>query len=75
MISYTPAYELEQSRILAGVSIEDYENLPGNPDWCLPGQRSKAHLLVFWRMSQRIPAVASDAQIRKMERERKHKPR
>lgn len=65
------AFEEEQARIAAGLSVAEYETLPGTPIWCLPGQRSKCHVLIWYRMSLRIPNVAQDAAVRKAERDSK----
>lgn len=72
-------YELEQARLYAGLSPVEFEILPGNPEWVLPDAtdwRTKAHILLLYRMSSTIPAVAQDAAARQMERESKlRKPR
>lgn len=75
MITYSAAYEQEQSRIYAGMSIAEYDVLPGTPEWIDPakGGRSKAHILMLYRMSNAIPASASDAQAREMERKAKQR--
>jgi hypothetical protein len=75
MITTTLEFEEEQARIAAGLTMEAYGALPGIPVWCGAGERSKAHILIWYRMSQRIPAAANDAQARKMEREMKAKRR
>lgn len=77
-ITYTLAYEEEQARIAAGMSITDYDALPGSPMWINPetGGRSKCHIILLYRMAQYIPAVANDAQARKAEQDmRRHRPR
>lgn len=55
--------------------MAEYDELPGTPQWCIGNQRSKAHILMLYRMSNTIPAVASDAQSRKMERDAKTRRR
>ena len=74
-ITYTLAYEEEQARIYAGMSIAEYDVLPGTPMWIDPnkGNHSKCHILVLFRMSNMIPAVASDASSREIERQSKHR--
>ena len=68
-ITYTLAFEEEQARISEGLSFEDYEALPGTTRWIRDTgpQRSKCHVLMRYRISLQIPAVAQDAQ----EKERK----
>lgn len=70
-IHFTLAYEQEQARIYAGLSSEEYNDLPGVPMWINPERPtlSKSHVLVLYRMSNRISAAAQDAQARKMERD------
>lgn len=67
------AYEEEQARIYAGMSITEYDALPGTPQWIDPekGGRSKSDLVMLYRMSNYIPAVAHDAAAREMERKAK----
>lgn len=74
-ITYTLAYEEQQARIYAGMSINEYEALPGTPMWIKPniGGYSKSHIVVLYRLSNTIPAVAQDASAREMERKvRRH---
>jgi hypothetical protein len=70
-ITYTLAFEEEQARIAAGMSITEYDQLPGTPMWTDPvqGGRSKCHIVMLYRMAQYIPAVAQDASARKMEQD------
>lgn len=74
-ITYTLAYEEEQARIYSGMSTSEYDSLPGTPMWINPaiGGRSKCHILVLFRMSNTIPAVANDAASREMERDAKRR--
>lgn len=67
-----PAYEHEQARIYAGIPIADWDAMPGIPLWIDPaiGGRSKAEIVILYRMSNFIPAAQSDAQIRDSERNR-----
>lgn len=64
------------ARIHAGVSIAEWTALPGTRQW-LPegGGRCKADLLILYRMSNFIPAAASDAQARESERKAKMRGR
>lgn len=70
-ITYTLAYEEEQARIYAGMSTTEYDGLSGIPVWINPktSGRSKCHIIVLFRMSNAIPAVAQDAVSRDMERQ------
>ena len=75
-ITYALAFECEQARIYAGMSIAEWDALPGTRQWIPPsGGRSKCDLLILYRMSQFIPAAANDAQGREMERKAKLKGR
>lgn len=76
-ITYTMAFEEEQARLHAGISISEWDNLPGTRTWLDPevGGRSKCDLIMLYRMSNWIPAAAQDASARDMERKqnlRKH---
>lgn len=72
-ITYTMAYEQEQARIYAGMSVAEYDALPGTSAWIDPeiGGRSKSDLVMLYRMSNTIPAVANDAATRQMEADSK----
>lgn len=72
-ISYKREFEEAQVRVAAGLSLQEYEALPGTPQWIDSevGGWSKCHYLVWYRMSQLIPAASQDAQVRKMERDAK----
>lgn len=66
-------YENEQARLYAGLSILEWDGLPGTDIWLDPetGGRSKSNLIMLWRISQWIPAAAQDAAIRESERQAK----
>lgn len=67
-ITYSLEYELECARIFAGMSLAEWEALPGTRQWLKLGeQRCKADLLILYRMSNFIPAASSDAQARASE--------
>lgn len=72
-IIYSATYEAEQARLYAGVSITEWDALPGTPAWIDPetGGRSKSDLIMLWRISQWIPAAAQDAAAREYERQAK----
>jgi hypothetical protein len=74
-ISYTLDYELEQARLYAGITASEFDVMPGTPMWCTEqtGWRSKCHILLLYRMSLNIPAVANDAASKQMERESRMK--
>lgn len=67
------AFEEEQARLHAGVSIQEWDALPGTQAWINPetGGRCKSDLIMLYRMSNWIPAAAQDASARQMERESK----
>jgi len=50
------------------MSIAEFDALPGTPEWTIDNERSKAHILVLYRMSNAIPAAVNDAQAREVER-------
>lgn len=70
-VHYKDSYELEQARIYAGMSVTEFDQLPGTPEWITTGERSKAHILVLYRMSNSITAAITDAQNREIERKSK----
>jgi hypothetical protein len=65
-------YEYESARVYAGISISEWEMLPGTRLW-LPesGGRCKCDIIILYRMSNFIPAAGNDAQAREMERKSK----
>jgi hypothetical protein len=66
------AYELEQARLYAGLSAAEFDALPGTPAWAKGSDwRTKSHILILYRMSNAIPAVAQDAANRELERQSK----
>lgn len=76
-ITYSLDYELEQARLFAGLTASEFDKMPGSPEWCneQSGWRSKAHILVLYRMHNNIPAVAQDAANKEMERQSKMRRR
>ena len=68
-------YECESARIHAGMSIAEWDALPGTRQWLDPetGGRSKCDLLILYRMSNFIPAASNDAQAREVERKSRRK--
>ena len=68
-IRYTLTYELQQARIAEAMTIEEFNSLPGTPAWCTPDKPySKSHALMLYRLGERIPAVAQDANRREQAR-------
>lgn len=69
-VTYGASYEYEQARIYAGLSIAEWDMMPGTRQWIDPeiGGRCKCDILILYRMSLFIPAAMSDAQAREMER-------
>lgn len=69
-------YECEQARVYAGISIQEWDAMPGNRLWLVDGLgRCKSDIVMLFRMSNFIPAAASDLQIREQERKSKHRGR
>lgn len=66
-VQYSPVYEYERARVFAGMSIAEWDALPGTPLWA-NGGRSKCDLIMLYRMSNDIPSAINDAQSREMER-------
>lgn len=55
------------------MSIQEFDTMPASPEWALENERTKAHILVLYRMSNSIPAAINDAQSREIERKAKQK--
>jgi len=64
-------FEETQARIAYGLSEDAYEEMPGNPVWCIGEQKSKAHVVTWYRLSQQIQIVANEIQGREIERKSK----
>lgn len=61
-IFYSLEFEAQQARLFAGMSVMEYEALPGDPTWCDETQpMSKADVIVLYRMSNLISAVQTHA--------------
>lgn len=69
-VQYKLAFEEQEARVSEGLTISEYEALPGTPRWVLPDgpEWTKCHVLMRYRMSRAIPAVGQDAQAREMKR-------
>lgn len=75
-ITYTLEYESEAARIFAVIPIAEWMIMPGTRQWIPPdGGRCKCDILILYRMSNFIPAAASDAQSREMQRKSKSRGR
>lgn len=73
-IAYNTSFELHEARKAAGVTLAEFNRMPGIPAWV--GERdtmSKAHLLVWYRYHKRIEAVQAEANIRQIETERRRR--
>ena len=71
-IGYNLAFELQEARQASGISVVEYEHLPGTPLWLTPDtSMSKCHLLVWFRKHKRIEAALNSAQIREINRKQK----
>jgi len=73
-VTYSAAFEREEARIAAGLTREQFEALPGDPQWVDPNNPtlSKAEVLVYYRMHNVIRSVAEDVRAREMNRKRRH---
>ena len=70
-ITYSLAFQEQEARIAAGISGEDWLKMPGTPQWCtLETGYSKSHILIWHRMSLKIPAAQQDAAMQKLKRKR-----
>lgn len=57
-------FEEHTARIAFGISLDQYESLPGNPEWITeqtPYGLSKAHVIAWNRLNNRISAVQIQA--------------
>lgn len=57
-IEYTLDFEEQEARVYAGLSLVEYEQMPGNMEWCTPDQpMSKAELIVLRRLHLQVAQV------------------
>lgn len=64
-IGYNIAFELQEARVAAGISISEFDAMPGIPMWMKPtDSMSKCHLLVWFRKHRLVEAAQNSAQIR-----------
>lgn len=66
-IIHRGVYEEQEARVKAGLSVAEYDGLPGDPCWITEHtpQLSKAHVIAYARMSAHIQAVFAEAERRK----------
>lgn len=65
-IAYNLAFEFIEAWVCAGMTLSEFEAMPGTPMWLRLDQTlSKCHLLVWYRKHNRIKAVSDSANIRK----------
>lgn len=58
-IEFTLDFEEHLARKHAGISVLEYEKLPGDPRWCTEDAPvSKAELLVAYRIHNQITAIS-----------------
>lgn len=71
---YSLGFEMQQARTAAGLSLVEWDDLPGDRIWTTDTQPiCKAEVLIWYRMAQRIPAVSNDLQVREMQRKQRLK--
>lgn len=69
---YNLQFELQQARVAGGISVEEFDKMPGDHIWLVPGQdMCKADLLVWYRNMNRIKGVSDDIQQREIDRVRR----
>lgn len=65
-ISYALEFEEQEARVHAGLSIVEYNELPGDPIWCNEQYPiSKAEILVSYRLHYQIKAVQDEIAAKK----------
>lgn len=65
-ITYSIDFEEHEARIHAGLSLKEYNDLPGDPAWCTEQfPVSKAEILVSFRLHYQILAVQDDIAAKK----------
>jgi hypothetical protein len=69
-VAYAFEYECECARIYAGISIAEWDAMPGTRQWLVSG-RCKCDLVILYRMSNFIPSAVQDAQGREIERKQR----
>ena len=74
MIQYGVDYELELARKAFGISVQEFEKMPGTSIWSLTGELTKSRLIALFRLENRTEAVSNDIHVRHLERKSKQKP-
>ena len=71
-ITYTLEYEMMEARVAAGIDAQEWDKMPGTPQWVNPDDptTNKCEIIMWWRASQRIPAVSTDISNRALKRKR-----
>lgn len=66
-ISTTDAYDFEDARVAAGITVSEFESFPGDPCWIVPDGPyiSKAEVVIFHRNRRLIDAILNYEQYRK----------
>lgn len=68
-------FEQHKARVEAGLTVSEYDNLPGTPQWARREgvSTSKCHVLMWYRQDRYLQLVSEDMQAREMERQAKHR--
>jgi hypothetical protein len=65
----SPEFEEAEARVFAGVSLAEFDAMPGVPDWCNEDRPiSKSDVVAHYRLHMLIDAVRDDITVRKMRR-------
>lgn len=61
-IASSSLLEQEMARVWAGLSLKEFDDLPGNPNWVNPYKpiRSKASIVAAYRMANLLDAISND---------------
>jgi hypothetical protein len=72
-VTYTLEFEMQTARVEMGLSMQEFDALPGNTCWVDMDNPtlSKSDVLMIYRRNRAIPAVMSDAQSREMQKKRR----
>lgn len=72
-VTYTLEFEMQTARVEMGLTLDEFDALPGNPCWVKweNPTLSKADVLMIYRRNRAIPAVMSDAQNREAKKKRR----
>lgn len=68
-VTYSLAFEEYQSWVAMGLTLDEYNSLPGTPDWTDESHPlSKCDVIAWYRLSRRIDAVMSEAAAKRKKR-------